>query len=64
MKAKKSKTPERDPKQRAYDMLDEPVANPRYGGATMREALMRGVQRSDGENQKPKSNDDGLQFEL
>ena len=64
MKQKKSKTPKRDPKQEAYDMLDKPVMNPRYGGVTMREALMRGVQRSDGENQKLKSNDDELQFEL
>lgn len=24
----------------AYDMLDEPVANPRYGGVTLREAVI------------------------
>ena len=30
MKAKKSTTPKRDPKLQAYDMLDEPVVNPRY----------------------------------
>lgn len=39
----KSSTPKRDPKQEAYDMLDEPVANPRYGGATMREAVIKAL---------------------
>lgn len=43
MKAKKSTTPKRDPKQLAYDMLDEPVMNPKYGGATMREAVIKGL---------------------
>ena len=43
MKPQKPTTPKRDPKQLAYDMLDEPVVNPRYGGATMREAVIKAL---------------------
>lgn len=43
-----------DPKRLAYDLLDEPVANPRYGGMTMREAVLL-LKR---EKPKPKNSDD------
>ena len=64
MKAKKSPTPKRDPKQEAYEMLDEPVANLRYGGRTMREALIKGTKRPEQEPKNPKSSSNGVQFEL
>ncbi|MDE2700393.1 MAG: hypothetical protein OXI23_16090 [Gemmatimonadota bacterium] len=59
----KQKRPNKQ-KDRIDAMLDKPVPNLRYGGLTMREALMRGVQRPKKKNKNPKSKDDGLQFEL
>ena len=32
---------------KAYDLLDEPVANPKYGGQTMREVMRRAFLGSD-----------------
>ncbi|MCY4205249.1 MAG: hypothetical protein OXE92_05940 [Bacteroidetes bacterium] len=39
----KPKSPQ--PKDRIDQLLDEPVANPRYGGLTMREVVRKGLLR-------------------
>lgn len=64
MKPKPDSDTPAPPKGHIDSMLDKPVPNLRYGGLTMREALMRGVQRPKKKNKNPKSKDDGLQFEL
>ncbi|MXY07858.1 MAG: hypothetical protein F4Y61_04335 [Rhodothermaceae bacterium] len=59
-KSKKSNKP----KDRIDAMLDEPVANPRYSGLTMREALAKGAKRTESKTRKSKSSGNGVQFEL
>ena len=56
------------PTDKAYELLDKPVANPKYGGQTMREVLRRAFLRSGrtpkikSEAKKRKNPEMGLQF--
>ncbi|MXW84086.1 MAG: hypothetical protein F4246_13410 [Rhodothermaceae bacterium] len=59
-KSKKSNKP----KDRIDAMLDKPCGNPRYGGLTMREALAKGIKRTERKPGKPGKSNNDVQFEL
>ncbi|MCY4275797.1 MAG: hypothetical protein OXE41_10465 [Gammaproteobacteria bacterium] len=47
MRAGNKKDNTKHPKDRIDQLLDEPVANPRYGGLTMREIVRKGLLRKE-----------------
>ena len=49
---------------RADELLDEPVANPRYGGITLRDAVLKLLQPKKSERLADDPSDSELQFEL
>lgn len=53
----KTDIPDQFPQARAYEMLDEPVENPRYGGMTMRDMVRKVVLRRDDPVQERRKTD-------
>ncbi len=58
------------PTDKAYELLDKPVANPKYGGLTMRDIVRRAFLGSDKAQknklgaEKTKGHETGLQFPI
>lgn len=48
----KTKTELKPKSDRSHDLLDKPVANPRYGGQTMREVVLRAFVRDERARQR------------